>query len=113
MIFEGQLNDSGHSVSFKSGEWKVTKGVMMIAWGKKISTFYMTIDPSNVVVVATANDDISLWHNRFGHMSQNEMNELFSKGKLLELKNIHFDMCKSCVMGKQKKNLIFYQVVGH
>ena len=31
------------------------------------------------------------------------MKELLSKGKLSELKNIHFDMCESCIMGKQKK----------
>ena len=31
------------------------------------------------------------------------MKELLSKGKLSELKNVHFDMCESCIMGKQKK----------
>ena len=31
------------------------------------------------------------------------MKELLSKGKLPELKNVHFDMCESCIMGKQKK----------
>ena len=31
------------------------------------------------------------------------MRELLSKGKLSELKIVNFDMCKSCVMGKQKK----------
>ena len=31
------------------------------------------------------------------------MNELFSKGKLLKLKNVQFDMCESCIMRKQRK----------
>ena len=31
------------------------------------------------------------------------MRKLLSKGKLLELKTVNFDMCESCVMGKQKK----------
>ena len=31
------------------------------------------------------------------------MKELLSKGNLSKLKNVHFDMCESCVMGKQKK----------
>ena len=53
--------------------------------------------------VAAGNDDASLWHNRLGHMSQKGMKELLSKEKLSELKNIHFDMCESCIMGKKKK----------
>ena len=76
---------------------------MLIARGKKRSTLYMTTKPGDVAIVATGNDDVSLWHNRLGHMSQKEMKELLSKGKLPELKNVHFDMCESYIMGKQKK----------
>ena len=65
----GQLDDSSHFVSFKGGEWKVTKGAMVIARGKTISTLYMTTEPRNVAAVAAGNDDASLWHNRLGHMS--------------------------------------------
>ena len=31
------------------------------------------------------------------------MKELLSNRKLPELKNVHFDMCESCIIGKQKK----------
>ena len=31
------------------------------------------------------------------------MKEFLSKGKLPKLKHVHFDMCESCIMGKQKK----------
>ena len=31
------------------------------------------------------------------------MKILLSKGKLPELKSIDFDMCESCILGKQKK----------
>ena len=31
------------------------------------------------------------------------MKMLLSKGKLPELKSIDFDMCESCILGKQKK----------
>ena len=75
----------------------------MIARGKKRSTLYMTTEPDDVVAVAAGNDDASLWHNRLGHMSQKGMKELLSKGKLSELKNVHFDMCESFIIGKQKK----------
>ena len=75
----------------------------MVAREKKRSTLYMTTEPGDVATVAASNDDASLWYNRLGHMSQKGMKELLSKGKLPELKNIHFDMCESCIMGKQKK----------
>ena len=63
----------------------------------------MTTELDNVIVVTVANDDASLWHNKLGHMSQKEMKELLLKEKLPELKNIHFDMCESCIMRNQKK----------
>ena len=75
----------------------------MIARGKKRRTLYMTTESGDVAAVAAGNDDASLWHNRLGHMSQKGMKELLSKGKLPELKNVHFDICESCIMGKQKK----------
>ena len=59
-----------------------------------------------MVFVTAANDDASLWHNKLSHISQKGIKELFSKGKLPKLKNIHFDMCECCIMGKQK-NLSF------
>ena len=36
-------------------------------------------------------------------MSEKGMKMLLSKGKLPELKSIDFDMCESCILGKQKK----------
>ena len=95
----GQLDDNGHFVSFRGGEWKVTKRAMVIARGKKRSTLYMTTKLGDVATVAAGNDDASLWHNRLGHMSQKGMKKLLSKGKLLELKNVNFDMCESYIMG--------------
>uniref|UniRef100_A0A2N9HGE9 Integrase catalytic domain-containing protein n=1 Tax=Fagus sylvatica TaxID=28930 RepID=A0A2N9HGE9_FAGSY len=41
--------------------------------------------------------------NWLGHMSEKGMKVLLSKGKLLELKSVEFDMCESCILGKQKK----------
>ena len=53
----GQLDDCSHSIHFGSGEWKVTKRAMVIAWDNKRITLYMTIDFSNVVVVTKDNND--------------------------------------------------------
>ncbi|KAL6323541.1 hypothetical protein AAG906_039119 [Vitis piasezkii] len=78
LIFVGQLDDEGHAILFVCGTWKVTKGARVLARGKKTGTL-------------------------LGHMSEKGMKMLLSKGKLPELKSIDFDMCESCILGKQKK----------
>ena len=57
----------------------------------------------DTIVVAETSTDTSLWHRRLGHMSEKWMKMLLSKGKLPELKSVDFDMCESCILGKQKK----------
>ena len=42
LISIGQLDDSGHSILFFLGMWKVSKGAMVLARGKKTGTLYMT-----------------------------------------------------------------------
>ena len=103
LISVGQLNDEGHAILFVGGTWKVTKGVRVWARGKKTDTLYMTSSPRDTIVVADASTDTSLWHRRLGHMSEKEMKMLLSKGKIPKLKPIDFDMCESCILGKQKK----------
>ena len=57
LIFVGQLDDCGHFIHFRSREWKVTKGVMVITWGNKKSTLYIITNPSNVIIVTEDNID--------------------------------------------------------
>ena len=73
-----------------------------MARGKKTGTLYMTSSLRNTIAIADASTDTSLWHCRLGHMSEKGMKLLLSKGKLSELKSIDFDMCESCILGKQK-----------
>ena len=63
----------------------------------------MTSSPRDIIAVADASTNTSLWHRRLGHMSEKGMKMLLSKGKLSGLKSIDFDMCESCILGKQKK----------
>ncbi|RVW83869.1 Retrovirus-related Pol polyprotein from transposon TNT 1-94 [Vitis vinifera] len=102
LISVGQLDDEGHAILFVGGTWKVTKGARVLARGKKTGTLYMTSCPRDTIAVADASTDTSLWHRRLGHMSEKGMKMLLSKGKLPELKSIDFDMCESCILGKQK-----------
>ncbi|RVW99369.1 Retrovirus-related Pol polyprotein from transposon TNT 1-94 [Vitis vinifera] len=102
LISIGQLDDERHAILFVGGTWKVTKGARVLARRKKTGTLYMTLCPRDIIAVADASTDTSLWHHRLGHMSEKWMKVLLSKGKLLELKSIDFDMCESCILGKQK-----------
>ncbi|RVW39505.1 Retrovirus-related Pol polyprotein from transposon TNT 1-94 [Vitis vinifera] len=96
---------NGHAILFVGGTWKVTKGARVLARGNKTGTLYMTSCPRDTIAVADASTDTSLWHRRLGHMSEKGMKMLLSKGKLPELKSIDFDMCESCILGKQKKGI--------
>ena len=102
LISVGQLDDEGHAILFVGGTWKVTKEARVLARGKKTDTLYMTSSPRDIIAVADASTDTSLWHRRLCHMSEKGMKMLLSKGKLPELKFIDFDMCESCILGKQK-----------
>ena len=102
LIFVGQLDDEGHAILFVGGTWKVTKGVRVLARGKKTGTLYMTSSPRDTIAVVDASTDTTLWHRRLGHMSEKGIKMLLSKGKLPELKSIDSDMYESCILGKQK-----------
>ena len=102
LIFVGQLDDEEHATLFIGGTWKVTKGARVLACGKKTGTLYVTSSRRDIIRVADASTNTSLWHHRLGHMSEKGMEMLLSKRKLPELKSIDFDMCESCILGKQK-----------
>ena len=102
LISVGQLNDEGHAILFVGGTWKVTKGARVLARGKKTGALYMTSSPRDTIAVADASTNTSLRHRRLCHISEKGMKMLLSKGKLPELKFIDFDMCDSCILGKQK-----------
>ena len=87
-------------------------GAMVLARGKKTNTLYMTSSPRDTIVVVAAGTNVSLWHHRLGHMSEKRMKMLLSKGKLPKLKSINFDMCESCILGKQKR-ASFLNLAGH
>ena len=57
-----------------------------MARGKKTSTLYISSSPRDIIAVADASTNTSLWHRRLGHMSEKRMKMLLSKGKLPELK---------------------------
>ena len=87
LISVGQLDDEGHLVIFMGGLWKITKGAMVVAHGKKEGTLYMTMNNRDAVVAVDENEDSNLWHQRLGHMSQKG-----DKGTCIYEKTIRFDI---------------------
>ena len=74
-----------------------------MARGNKTGTLYMTSSPREIIIIIEVSTDTSLWHRRLGHISEKGMKMLLSKGKLIEWKSIDFEMCESCILGKQKR----------
>ena len=103
LISVGQLDGEGYCTTFSGHEWKITKGALVIARGKKTGTLYVTSNLENIVAVADEDGKSNLWHQRLGHMSEKGMKTLLSKGKLPDLKNVDVGLCEDCIFGKQKK----------
>ncbi|KAE8713932.1 Detected protein of unknown function [Hibiscus syriacus] len=103
LISVGQLDGEGYSTTFSGCEWKITKGALVIARGKKTGTLYVTSNLENIIAVADVDGKSNLWHERLGHMSEKGMKILLSKGKLSDLKNVDVGLCEDCIFGKQKK----------
>ena len=70
LLSVGQMDDEGYDVNFGGGRWKITKGAMVIARGKKEGTLYMTSNTKDCIAIAGANSDADLWHCRLGHISR-------------------------------------------
>jgi hypothetical protein len=69
--------------------WKVSKGAMVLAHGKKTGTLYVTKRFVDIIAFTKAENQVKMWHCRLDHMSQKGMKIFQSKGKLPELKNIY------------------------
>ena len=57
LISVGQLDTKGHAIFFVGGTWKITKGAMVVARGKKTGTLYMITSPRDTIAVAEAGTD--------------------------------------------------------
>ena len=90
-------------MTFNSGGWKVTKGVMVFARGNKTRMLYITSNCRDTVAVVNSAANSDLWHCRPRHMSEKGMKVLHSKGRLPDLKFVGHNLYEGCIFGKQKK----------
>ena len=110
LISVGQLANEGYTTVFQGDDWKISKGTMTVARGKKSGTLYMTTDAHCSIAVAVGNETPKLWQQRLGHMSEKGMKIMHSKGKLPCLQSVEIDMCKDCILGKQRR--VSFQTSG-
>ena len=78
------MDDEGHYTTFGDGTWKVTKGNLVMARGKKRGSLYIIADEDMIAVIQAVNN-LTLWHQRLGHMSEKGMKLMAAKGKLSSL----------------------------
>ncbi|KAE8686500.1 cytochrome P450 71A9-like [Hibiscus syriacus] len=102
------LDGEGYSTTFSGCEWKITKGALVIARGKKTGTLYVTSNLENIIAVADADGKSNLWHQRLGHMSEKGMKTLLSKGKLPDLKKCRCRTMRGLHLWKTKESSLYY-----
>ena len=103
LILGGQLANEGYTTVFHGDDWKISKGIMMVARGKNSGSLYMKADARCSIAVAVGNETPKLWHQRLGYMSEKGMKIMHSKRKLPCLQLVEIDMCEDCILGKQKR----------
>ncbi|KAK8999646.1 hypothetical protein V6N11_070805 [Hibiscus sabdariffa] len=87
------------------GQWKLNKASLVVARGKKSSSFYlMQASTSRDSVNVTVNDrSTELWHKRLSHMSEKGLNCVAKKNQLSGLKNATLKNFPHCLVGKQRR----------
>ena len=84
LIYGGKLDDEGYNNNFSDGKWKLSKGSLVVAKGKKTCSLYTMQAKICKGVVNTLENDSStdLWHRRLGHMSEKGL-QVLSKKELI------------------------------
>ena len=81
LISIGRLDGEGFANSFDECKWKLTKGSLIVAKGKKENTFYAMEANLHKGETNAAQRDVSieLWHRRLGHISEKGLQTLSRK----------------------------------
>lgn len=110
LISAGKLDDAGLVSHFGDGKWKLTKGNMILARGRKECSLYVTQGKlcKGETNVAHDNSSIEIWHKRLEHMSERGLQILARKELLPDVKGMTLDTCTDCLAGKQHR-VSFYK----
>ena len=105
LISVGKLDDEGYDNTFGNGQWKLKKGALVMARGRKVSSLYlMQTGYSGGDINAAVDDRVAeLWHKRLSHMSQKGIDALIKKGYLPSIEGSCSKACVDCLVGKQSR----------
>lgn len=104
LISTRQMGSEGCINTFTNKTWKVTEGALVVAKGEKVGTLYLCNGNANFSIdLISARVDTTLWHHRFGNMSEKGMQILQSRKLLLGLKQVDLKIYQHFVYGKQKR----------
>lgn len=103
LISTGKLDDEGHYSTFGNGMWKLTKGSLVVAKGKKDCSLYKTQAKLCKAQLNTVEGSFDKWHQRLGHMSEKGMKLLCRRQSIPDLQGGPADKCVDCLMGKQHR----------
>jgi hypothetical protein len=101
LILVSQLYAHGCDVKFSLDNWKLTKGVMVLAKRKKLGSLYVLECDDEVGAAMTVVDSGSkFWHKRLGHMSKRGLEVMLQRDQLPSLKIVDLELCEHCLYGK-------------
>ena len=102
LISIGRLDDEGFTNSFGESKWKLTKGSLVVARGKKQNTLYVMEAKLHKGEINVAQRDVSieLWHRRLGHISEKGLQTLARKQFFPNLNGMPLKTCDHCLVGK-------------
>lgn len=103
LISTGKLDDAGLENHFGGGKWKLTRGNLIMARGKKEGSLYVTQAKLCKEEVNVASTNMEIWHQRLGHMSEKGLNIRARKNLLHDMKGMSLEPCSDCLGGKQHR----------
>ncbi|KAE8662958.1 hypothetical protein F3Y22_tig00113124pilonHSYRG00513 [Hibiscus syriacus] len=103
LIFAGKLDDVGLINYFGEGKYKLTKGSLIMARGKKEGSLYVMQAKLCKGEVNITTEDVEIWHKRLGHISEKGLHMLARKQLLPDVKGKPLDPCAHCLARKQHK----------
>ena len=109
LISTSKLDDERFTNSFSESKWKLTKGSLVVARGKKQNTLYVMEAKLHKGEINAAQRDVSieLWHRRLGHISEKGLQTLVKKQFLPNLQGMPLKTCDHCLVGKTHR-VVFY-----
>ena len=105
LISTRKLYDEGFCNTFDNGQWKLTKGSLVVARGKKESSLYLMQAKIFKGICNAVEDEnvVELWHKRLSHMSEKGMGLLAKKNLLSGVKSANLEKCVHCLVRKQRR----------